>query len=205
MTTTSGISTGGKIFFTSLSAGTFGLGCWQLQRLYEKIDKIEDRQNQLQMPPSDDWKTKDHPYRQRLIRGSFRHDKEVLIGPRGSPPGVTLPRQGLSKNRTHQSGGLSPGPQGYFVLTPFEIQNVNDDSDSSTNMVWINRGWIPKTMVPQNGRKGGGTLTQTSPSWSRPTGLSILTTIQSSPESKYFLCIVVFFLFSLKIWYWISF
>lgn len=174
-TMTIGISTGGKVFFGSLCASTFGLGCWQLQRLYEKIEKIEDRQEQLQMSPTADWKSQEHPYRRRLIKGSFRHEKELLIGPRGAPSGVSLPRKGLSAKQagSGQSSGMAPGPQGYFVLAPMVLE------DKST--VWINRGWIPKTMVP-DGKRGA----PTSSTWTRPTGTTSLTAIRSSPESESF-------------------
>eukprot|EP00526_Cylindrotheca_closterium_P014468 CAMPEP_0113647090 /NCGR_PEP_ID=MMETSP0017_2-20120614/24908_1 /TAXON_ID=2856 /ORGANISM="Cylindrotheca closterium" /LENGTH=276 /DNA_ID=CAMNT_0000559089 /DNA_START=38 /DNA_END=868 /DNA_ORIENTATION=+ /assembly_acc=CAM_ASM_000147 len=171
MAAASGISTGGKAFFGSLCASTFGLGCWQVQRLYEKVEKIDDRQNQLQMSPTNDWENEEHPYRRRLVSGSFRHDKEVLIGPRGAPPGVSLPRQGLSAKQagSGQSSGMAPGPQGYFVLTPMELQGKKT--------AWINRGWVPKTMVPdaRRGPATGGT-------WSRPKGTISLTTVRSSPE-----------------------
>jgi cytochrome oxidase assembly protein ShyY1 len=172
MASTVGLSTGGKAFFGSLCASTFGLGCWQLQRLYEKLGKIEDRQQQLQMSPTKDWQSQEHPYRCRLVNGCFLHDKEVLIGPRGAPNGVTLPRKGLSAKRGGggQSSGSAPGPQGYFVLTPMELQ------DKST--VWINRGWVPKTMVP-DGRRGPPVS-----SWSRPKEATSLTAIRSSPESE---------------------
>lgn len=174
MAAASGLSTGGKAFFGSLCASTFGLGCWQIQRLSEKIEKIDDRQNQLQMTPTSDWKNEEHPYRRRLVSGSFRHDKEVLIGPRGAPPGVSLPRQGLSAKQagSGQSSGMAPGPQGYFVLTPMELQGKKT--------AWINRGWVPKTMVPDE-RRGPPTGT-----WSRPKGTISLTAVRSSPESELF-------------------
>lgn len=84
------VGTSGKIFFGGLCVGTFGLGCWQLERLVEKWDAIEDRHQQLKLAPirygsngSISDSTDTMPFRQRLLRGKFRHDKEVLIGPRG--------------------------------------------------------------------------------------------------------------------------
>jgi surfeit locus 1 family protein len=183
-----GLSTGGKVFFGSLCAGTFGLGCWQIKRLGEKMDKVEGRSKELQMPPiTTDWKTSEHPYRRRLLQGTFRHGKEVLVGPRGAPVGVTLPRQGLSAKGGGggQSAGMAPGPQGYHVLTPLEL--IAPDSPKS--VVWINRGWVPKTMVPGNdkGQLGTTSTPQTGlSSWSRPKGSVNLTTIRSTPESESF-------------------
>lgn len=176
MAAVGGLSTGGKAFFGGLCASTFGLGCWQVQRLYDKIEKIDDRQNQLQLSPTQDWRNEEHPYRRRLVTGSFRHDKEVLIGPRGAPPGVSLPRQGLSakKSGSGQSSGMAPGPQGFFVLTPMELQ------DNNNKTVWINRGWVPKTMVPDEKRGY-----PTDGTWSRPKGICNLTTVRASPESEF--------------------
>jgi surfeit locus 1 family protein len=44
------IGTVGKVFFPSLVAGTFGLGCWQTQRYFEKQDMIVERKEQLKQP-----------------------------------------------------------------------------------------------------------------------------------------------------------
>ena len=185
-TTTVGLSSGGKAFFGSLCAGTFGLGCWQIQRLVEKLDKVEERTNELQMPPqtttttTTDWASSKQPYRRRLLEGTLRHDKEVLIGPRGAPAGVKLPRQGLSaKGQQQQSSGMAPGPQGYHVLTPLEIAN-----SYPKRTVWINRGWVSKNMVAQGRNDIRTTTTTTTNSWSRPQGPVTLTTIRSSSESK---------------------
>jgi len=148
------IGTSGVVFFGGLCVGTFGLGCWQLERLLEKWDAIEDREEQLKLKPirygsswsssrnsdmlmSDDKlqaiKTNSHeqqhqPYRQRLLKGRFHHDKEVLIGPRGAPPGVQMPVSGLSaKNskKTTAASSMQPGPQGFYILTPLVMENDN--------------------------------------------------------------------------------
>lgn len=166
------IGTSGKVFFGSLCVGTFGLGCWQMERLLMKWDAIEDREAQLKLDPvrygsmqlnqlvGDDQlsQSQTQPYRQRLLRGRFRHDKEVLVGPRGAPPGVQMPVSGLSakKNpkKTTAAGGMQPGPQGFYVLTPMEISfehdaaATNNGSGATPSTVWINRGWIPRTVVP---------------------------------------------------------
>lgn len=220
----SSISTTGKVFFGSLCAGTFGLGCWQLQRLVEKVDKVQDRQSQLAMEPlsslsylvlqqqnnnQEDEKVDDkeqQPYRRRRLHGMFRHDREVLIGPRGAPPGVQIPRQGLSARQKGNgaSSGMSPGPQGYHVLTPLELWTTTATAKTDGNnyekekrIVWINRGWVPRTMVPGNqrpmrGREGEGGRPRNESNdndkkgdWDRPSGEVQLTTIISKTESKY--------------------
>jgi cytochrome oxidase assembly protein ShyY1 len=175
-----GISTGGKLFFGGLTAGTFGLGCWQLHRLQNKLAMIEDRQNQLVMEPSSELSASsdDSPYRRRLLEGTFRHDKEVLVGPRGAPSGVSLPRTGLSANSSsNASVGMAPGPQGFHVLTPLEL---GKEWQGTRKVVWVNRGWIPKTFIP-----GSDGKTKDTTEWDRPKGPVKVTTIRSSPESTY--------------------
>lgn len=48
---TNTISKSGAIFFSSLCASTFGLGCWQAKRYFEKIDLVEERAAQLAQDP----------------------------------------------------------------------------------------------------------------------------------------------------------
>merc|ERR1740130_1529628 len=157
-------------------------------------------------------KTKTNPYRRRLLRGVFCHDKEVLIGPRGAPAGVQMPLSGLSakqasakKNNTSTAGGMQPGPQGYHILTPMEL--VNDDNstdDNNKDVVWINRGWVPKSIVPganqshfRNSNTGQidiiaktkltAELKNAPCTWNRPQGLQEMTVIISKPEKPRFI------------------
>jgi cytochrome oxidase assembly protein ShyY1 len=46
MAAASGLSPAGTLFFSSLCASTFGLGCWQAQRYVEKIEQIEQREEE---------------------------------------------------------------------------------------------------------------------------------------------------------------
>ena len=46
-----GLSTLGTLFFGSLCASTFGLGVWQSQRYFEKIDQVEQRKVELSADP----------------------------------------------------------------------------------------------------------------------------------------------------------
>lgn len=48
---TSTISKSGAIFFSSLCASTFGLGCWQAKRYFEKVELVEERIQQLAQDP----------------------------------------------------------------------------------------------------------------------------------------------------------
>jgi surfeit locus 1 family protein len=174
MTSTVGLSNGGKAFFGGLCVGTFGLGCWQLQRLQEKLGLMEERERELTLEPTRDLTDHTTPYRRRLLEGTFRHDKEVLIGPRGAPNGVRLPRQGLSKNN-QSAGGMTPGPQGYHVLTPLELSS---EWEGTRKIVWVNRGWVPKTMVPSKQQGAPSTIQ----AWSKPTDKVAISTILSAPE-----------------------
>ncbi|KAG7337575.1 SURF1 family protein [Nitzschia inconspicua] len=192
------LSTSGKVFFASLCAGTFGLGVWQVERLVEKLQLIDERQAQLDMEPVTQLDASQQPYRRRLLQGTFRHDKEVLIGPRGAPPGVYMPVQGLSamsgKSSSNQQQGMSSGPQGYHVLTPLELA----DGTADRRMVWVNRGWVPKNMVPggeQPYRRQGAVeaakiqqgLSTIPPKWTRPTGAVKVTAVQAQVEKPKFI------------------
>lgn len=225
------IGTSGKVFFGSLCVGTFGLGCWQMERLLGKWDAIEDRGQQLKLEPirygingvssssstmndqlvNDDQfqqtGTLTHqqkhqqlqPYRRRMLRGIFKHNKEILIGPRGAPPGVQMPVRGLSaKNgsKTTTASGMQPGPQGFYVMTPMEVES-DAASETSSKIVWINRGWVPKTLVPGADRpyfkddlvqkaKIDRALREP-PAWNRPSGIVEIRAVLSQPEKPRFI------------------
>lgn len=98
----------------------FALGSWQVQRLGWKTDllaKLEDRlvRDPLPLPPRvDPAVVPDFNYRRVVATGRFRHDQEMLIGPR-----------------------MRDGHDGYMVVTPLE-------RDDGASTVLINRGWIDK-------------------------------------------------------------
>jgi cytochrome oxidase assembly protein ShyY1 len=132
-----GLSLGGKVFFGSMCAGTFGLGCWQSKRLLEKQTLVASRQTDLAMEPSMDLKDADASkgsFRQVRLTGTFQHDRQVLVGPRGPPQGALPDGPGTS------AAGMSQAPQGYFIITPMQT--------SSAGTVLVNRGWIPKHLSP---------------------------------------------------------
>ena len=109
----------------------FALGTWQVQRLDWKsklIAKFEDRlvRDPLPLPPHiDPLAVKDFDYRRVYAKGHFRHDLEMLIGPR-----------------------IHDGNDGYLVITPLEREG-----DGTT--VLVNRGWIPKKLKKQSDRPEG--------------------------------------------------
>jgi cytochrome oxidase assembly protein ShyY1 len=137
-----GLSLGGKVFFGGLCAGTFGLGCWQSKRLLEKQTLVESRQTDLAMEPSINLKDADASkgsFRQVRLTGTFQHDRQVLVGPRGPPQGALPDGPGTS------AAGMSQAPQGYFIITPMQLNNPDVTSHAT---VLVNRGWIPKHMSP---------------------------------------------------------
>jgi len=196
------LSTLGIVFFGSLCLGTFGLGCWQLQRLLEKQVLVEQRTNELQMPPrpvtqlselipalqNDNESTTpsstsfafgaNNSFRRIELVGTFQHDKECLVGPRSPPSGLLPDKPGSSGQQ-----GMATAPQGFFVVTPLVLPNKQ--------VVLVNRGWIPREMAGplQNMGRRSPPQTQTpSPTtsatrqWSRPTGQVSVTAVLQTPE-----------------------
>lgn len=106
-----------------------------MQRLDWKtklIAKFEDRlvKPPLPLPPRIDASAiPEFDYRRIVATGRFRHDQEMLIGPR-----------------------MNEGEEGYVVITPLE-RKVDGEEGNST--VLINRGWISKKMKDQKDRPLG--------------------------------------------------
>ncbi|KAJ0385061.1 hypothetical protein COL922a_007122 [Colletotrichum nupharicola] len=121
----------GLIILALIPVTAFVLGTWQVQRLDWKtklIAKYEDRlvRDPLPLPPRiDPDAVSEFDYRRVYASGRFRHDKEMLIGPR-----------------------MWEGEQGYMVVTPLEREG-----DGTT--VLVNRGWISKAMAEQGKRPYG--------------------------------------------------
>lgn len=81
----------------------------------------------LPLPPQiDPSAIKDFDYRRIYATGQFRHDQEMLIGPR-----------------------IHDGNDGYLVITPLE--RGNDERAT----VLVNRGWIPRKFKRQQDRPDG--------------------------------------------------
>lgn len=94
----------------------------------ELMARFEDRlvRDPLPLPPHiDPAAIKDFDYRRVYATGHFRHDQEMLIGPR-----------------------LNEGKDGYLVITPLEREG-----DGTT--VLVNRGWIAKKFKDQKTRADG--------------------------------------------------
>lgn len=111
-------------------------------------------------------------YRRVLVRGTYLHEAEVLVGPRGPPLGV-MGSVGPLSGRS--SGGMSSSPQGYFVITPL----VRTDN---LGTVLVNRGWVPRQAVkPQPHTQPSTNL------WDRPMGIVDVVGVPSKTERPTFI------------------
>ncbi|KAK9472595.1 SURF1 family-domain-containing protein [Dipodascopsis tothii] len=104
---------------------SLGLGLWQIQRLKWKTDLIAEYESRLVLPPLpmpplvNPDVVKDFQYRRVTATGKFRHDLEMLIGPRSLE-----------------------GEDGYQVVTPLEREN---GSTLLVNRGWIAKKVAEKT------------------------------------------------------------
>ncbi|KAH8907930.1 SURF1-domain-containing protein [Coniochaeta sp. PMI_546] len=119
----------GLIVLAIIPVTAFALGTWQVQRLKWKTDLIAKSEDRLVAPPLplpprvDPAAIPDFDYRRVLATGKFRHDQEMLIGPR-----------------------MRDGEEGYMVVTPLEREGEG-------TTVLVNRGWISKSKRAQKDRK----------------------------------------------------
>ncbi|KAI7871862.1 SURF1 family-domain-containing protein [Spinellus fusiger] len=100
---------------------TFGLGTWQVQRLRWKVGLIQRLEERMFLPAiplprriSPD-ALDDYEYRRVRVVGKYRHDQEMLLGPRTRGDGVV----------------------GYFLVTPLERPNGIT--------ILVKRGWVPSS------------------------------------------------------------
>lgn len=122
----------GLIVLAIIPVTAFLLGTWQVQRLgwkTELVARFEDRivREPLPLPPRVDPEAiHDFDYRRVRARGRFRHEAEMLIGPR-----------------------MHDGEQGYMVVTPLEREGGPETT------VLVNRGWVSKKLRRQKDRPEG--------------------------------------------------
>lgn len=111
----------------------FALGTWQVQRLgwkTELIARFEDRlvRDPLPLPPAiDPSAIADFDYRRVTATGHFRHDQEMLIGPR-----------------------MHDGEDGFLVVTPLERSFPGFTGNAN---ILVCRGWIAKAKAAQSSRR----------------------------------------------------
>ena len=174
------ISNAGIAFFSSLCASTFALGCWQTQRYFEKVDLIAKRETALSLEPilykiDHDRKREGPPSFRRLkLEGMFLHEHELFVGPRGPPLGA-ISSTGPSSGR---GGGLSSSPQGYFVLTPFQVSLEHGKIDT----ILINRGWVPRHFIASTSNQNENQEIQM---LDRPLGIVNIVGVESQVEGTF--------------------
>lgn len=73
-------------------------------------------------------------YRRVYVTGRFRHDQEMLVGPR-----------------------MRDGEQGYMVVTPLERDGDDggEGGGGGSSKVLVNRGWVSKAKADQSTRPDG--------------------------------------------------
>uniref|UniRef100_A0A1B0B9F6 SURF1-like protein n=1 Tax=Glossina palpalis gambiensis TaxID=67801 RepID=A0A1B0B9F6_9MUSC len=84
---------------------------------------------------------KNMEYRAVRVRGTFLHDKELIMGPRSF----------VRPDGAETAGGLfsqRDAGNGYWVVTPFQLADRDD-------IILINRGWIPRKYLKPESRKSG--------------------------------------------------
>ncbi|KAI8627861.1 SURF1 family protein [Xylariaceae sp. FL1651] len=127
----------GLIILALIPITAFALGTWQVQRLgwkSELVARFEDRlvQPPLPLPPRvDPDAIHDFDFRRVLARGRYRHDLEMLVGPR-----------------------MRDGEDGFMVITPLERDPGGTDGKGSTTVL-VNRGWISRKLRRQQDRREG--------------------------------------------------
>lgn len=125
----------GKIFMGLLvlmPIVSFGLGTWQVKRLRWKTSLITEAESKLTLPPleippvlnPDIAGSYEFDYRRVTVKGVFRHDKEMYIGPR-----------------------MRDGKEGYILMTPLERKN------GSTLLIkrgWIRKDHLDRSTRPMS-------------------------------------------------------
>ncbi|KAI9030717.1 SURF1 family-domain-containing protein [Phycomyces nitens] len=118
----------GTIILCTIPFVTFGLGTWQVQRLRWKVGLIQRLEERMHLPAIplprriNPDALDDYEYRRVTVKGHYRHDQEMLLGP-----------------RTRGDGNV-----GYFLVTPLERPN------GST--ILVKRGWVPTSKKDQSTR-----------------------------------------------------
>jgi len=134
----------------------------------DPLPNFDEWRTTKEMTGRDDGKSGDtalKSYRRVRLRGEFQHGNEILIGPRGPPPGA-LAESGPNSGRGG-GGGMSSSAQGYLVVTPFAIMPHDAVPQSTTSASVLRedeiatpkkeRGWIGR-LLRGNGTGGSSSV-----------------------------------------------
>ena len=128
--------TAAGVILAGITAATAYLCSWQVQRYYWKLEKIEERRVILQRDPRPLQEIvtdlpagirADDVFTRVSCDGVFDHSRQVLLGPRSPPAGMSI-------GGTTPTG--APNTSGWDVITPLEL------TDGSR--VLVNRGWVAR-------------------------------------------------------------
>ncbi|XP_046387790.1 surfeit locus protein 1 [Ischnura elegans] len=120
-------------FLLAIPVSTFLLGTWQVKRRKWKLKLIDELRSKttaepIALPEAIE-ELKDMEYRPVKVRGTFLHDRELLMGPRSF-----IADQGQTRESSVFSA--SQGQVGWLVITPFQLSDRN-------LTILVNRGWVP--------------------------------------------------------------
>ncbi|KAI7853953.1 SURF1 family-domain-containing protein [Circinella umbellata] len=108
----------GTVLMCTIPFITFGLGTWQVQRLRWKVNLIQEMEERMEkgaipLPRRINQDVlPDYEYRKVAVKGHYRHDQEMLLGPRTR----------------------GDGQAGYFIITPLVRENGTT--------ILVKRGWV---------------------------------------------------------------
>ncbi|XP_055378837.1 SURF1-like protein [Condylostylus longicornis] len=132
-------------FLLAVPITTFSLGCWQVKRKTWKENLIKELEYKTQINPVplpenlDD--LQDMEYRSVILKGTFKHEKEIYLGPRSFIQVDGAESRGGLFSQQNQSNG-------YLVITPLKLSGRNET-------VLVNRGWVPRKLLNPQTRING--------------------------------------------------
>ncbi|XP_043472386.1 surfeit locus protein 1 [Leptopilina heterotoma] len=118
-----------------IPALTFYLGTWQIKRRKWKLGLLDEIKNKFNLEPrelpTDLGDLENLDYVPIKVKGTYLHDKELIIGPR------SLISDNFGQSERNKSLISTSSQRGFLVITPFKLENRD-------LTILINRGWVPE-------------------------------------------------------------
>ncbi|XP_071443538.1 surfeit locus protein 1 isoform X1 [Hetaerina americana] len=138
-------------FLLTVPISTFLLGTWQVKRRKWKLKLIDELMSKTSADPTTMPEAveelKSMEYCPVKVRGTFIHEKELLMGPRSFIESADKTIAGESP-----TFAATKGQVGWLVITPFQLSDRN-------LTILVNRGWVPtkykRAETRQEGQIGG--------------------------------------------------